>query len=61
MKNFFRENPTIAFGLGLPLLLVAVFLLVSGIPALMVAPPQSELLYATGANQNQNGLCVAVS
>ena len=61
MKNFFRENPTIAFGLGLPLLLVAVFLLVSGIPALMVAPPQYELLYATGANQYQNGVRIAVS
>jgi len=25
MKSFLRENPTIAFGLGLPLLLVVVF------------------------------------
>ena len=32
MKKFFLDNPTIAFGLGLPLLLVAVFLLASGIP-----------------------------
>jgi hypothetical protein len=47
MKSFLRENPTIAFGLGLPLLLVAVFLLVSGIPALFVAPPQYDVLYAT--------------
>jgi ABC-type dipeptide/oligopeptide/nickel transport system permease subunit len=61
MKAFFRENPTIAFGLGLPLLLVAVFLLVSGVPALMVAPPQYEVLYATGAYQYQNGVIIGVS
>ena len=35
MKQFIRDNPTIAFGLGLPLLLVAVFLAISG--ALMLA------------------------
>ena len=45
MKKFIRDNPTIAFGLGLPLLLVAVFLAISGIPALLVAPPQYEVLY----------------
>lgn len=39
MKNFIRNNPTIAFGLGLPLVLVVLFLLISGIPALVVAPP----------------------
>ncbi len=47
MKAFIRENPTIAFGLGLPLLLVVVFLLISGIPALLVAPPQYDVLFAT--------------
>jgi len=47
MKSFLRENPTIAFGLGFPLLLVITFLLVSGIPSLLVAPPQYDLLYAT--------------
>jgi hypothetical protein len=47
MKSFLRENPTIAFGLGLPLLLVVVFLLVSGIPALLVDPPRYDVLYAT--------------
>jgi len=48
MKNFIRENPTIAYGLGLPLLLVIVFLIVSGLPQLLVAKPQYELLYTTG-------------
>ena len=42
MKAFLRENPTIAFGLGLPLLLVVAFLLISGIPALLVEPPQYD-------------------
>ena len=54
MKSFFRENPTIAFGLGLPLLLVAVFLLISGIPALLVDPPQYDVLYATEYYNNMN-------
>lgn len=55
MKKFFRENPTIAFGLGLPLLLVIVFLLISGVPALLVAPPQFDVLYATNYNHNYPG------
>lgn len=54
MKKFIRDNPTIAFGLGLPLLLVAVFLAISGIPALLVAPPQYEVLYATHYNFYNN-------
>lgn len=48
MKQFLKENPTIAYGLGLPLLLVVIFLIVSGLPQLLVAKPQYELLYATG-------------
>ena len=60
MKSFFRENPTIVFGLGLPLLLVVVFLLVSGIPALLVAPPKYDVLYATGYNNYPNGVQISV-
>ena len=60
MKSFFRENPTIAFGLGLPLLLVVVFLLISGIPALLVAPPQYEVLYATQYYNYPNGVQISV-
>lgn len=60
MKSFLRENPTIAFGLGLPLLLVVVFLLVSGIPALLVAPPQYDVLYATEYYNYQNGVQISV-
>lgn len=61
MKSFLRENPTIAFGLGLPLLLVAVFLLVSGIPALLVDAPQYDVLYATEYYNNTSGVQVAVA
>jgi hypothetical protein len=60
MKSFFRENPTIAFGLGLPLLLVVVFLLISGIPALLVDPPQYDVLYATEYNNYPNGVQISV-
>lgn len=60
MKSFFRENPTIAFGLGLPLLLVVVFLLVSGIPALLVEPPQYDVLYATEYYTYPNGVQISV-
>jgi hypothetical protein len=60
MKSFLRENPTIAFGLGLPLLLVVVFLLISGIPTLLVAPPQHDVLYATEYYGNPQGVQITV-
>jgi hypothetical protein len=61
MKSFLRENPTIAFGLGLPLLLVVVFLLVSGIPALLVDPPRYDVLYASEYyNYPGNGMQISV-
>lgn len=60
MKSFFRENPTIAFGLGLPLVLVVVFLLISGIPALLVEPPQYDVLYATEYYNYPNGVQITV-
>jgi hypothetical protein len=60
MKSFLRENPTIAFGLGLPLLLVVVFLLISGIPALLVESPQYDVLYATEYYNYPNGVQISV-
>lgn len=60
MKSFFRENPTIAFGLGLPLLLVIVFLLISGIPTLLVEPPKYDVIYATQYYNYQNGVQISV-
>jgi len=60
MKSFLRENPTIAFGLGLPLLIVVAFLLISGIPALLVEPPQYDVLYATEYNNYPSGVQISV-
>lgn len=60
MKKFFLENPTIAFGLGLPLLLVVSFLLISGIPSLLVTSPQYDVLYATEYYNYQNGVQISV-
>jgi len=60
MKKFIQENPTIAYGLGLPLLLVVIFLIVSGLPQLLVANPQYELLYATGTHNYPNVVQIAV-
>ena len=60
MKKFLRENPTIAFGLGLPLLLVVAFLLISGIPTLLVSPPHHDVLYATQYYNHQNGVQISV-
>jgi hypothetical protein len=60
MKSFLRENPPIAFGLGLPLLLVLVFLLISGIPSLLVDPPQHDVLYATEYYNYQEGVQISV-
>jgi hypothetical protein len=60
MKSFLRDNPTIAFGLGLPLLLVVAFLLISGIPALLVAPPQFDVLYATDYYGYPGGIQISV-
>ena len=54
MKKLLQENPTIAYGLGLPLLLVVIFLVVSGLPQLLVAKPQYELLYVTGIYNHPN-------
>lgn len=60
MKRFIQENPTIAYGLGLPLLLVVIFLIVSGLPQLLVAKPQYELLYATGYQNYQHIVQITV-
>jgi hypothetical protein len=60
MKKFIQENPTIAYGLGLPLLLVVIFLIVSGLPQILVAKPQYELLYATGIYSSPNVVQITV-
>lgn len=60
IKKFVRENPTIAFGLGLPLVLVVIFLVVSGLPQVLVASPQYEVLYATGTRNYPNVVQITV-
>lgn len=63
MRKFFRDNPTIAFGLGLPVTLVLLFLLISGVPALLVESAQYDVLYATNYNNYNNapnGLQISV-
>lgn len=60
MKKFIQENPTIAYGLGLPLILVVIFLVVSGLPKVLVAKPQYELLYASGVYNYPNIVHFAV-
>ena len=60
MKTFLRDNPTIAFGLALPLLLVVVFLLISGVPALLVEKPKYDLLFATEYYNYQKGVQISV-
>jgi hypothetical protein len=60
MKAFLRDNPTIVFGLGLPLLLVLVFLAIAWIPALLVDPPQYDVLYTTEHYNDQQGVQISV-
>ena len=60
MKAFIRNNPTIAFGLGLSLLLVVVFLLVSGIPAMFVDPPRYDVLYTSDFYNANAGVQISV-
>ena len=60
MTSFFRDNPTIAFGLGLPLLVVTVFPLASGIPSFLVPGPQYNVLFATGYYNQRSGIQIAV-
>lgn len=55
MKEFLKNNPSLVFGLGLPLLLVGVFLLAAGIPNLMATPPKFDVVFATNYNDHSGG------
>lgn len=52
MKSFIRENPTLAFGLGLPLLIVIVFSLAAGLPNLMAPTPKYDVLFSANNYYN---------
>jgi hypothetical protein len=52
MKQFLKENPTLAFGLGLPVLLVIVFVVGAGLPNLFATPPKYDVVFATNYYDN---------
>ncbi len=60
MKKFIRENPTLAFGLGLPLLIVAVFLAAAEVPQLGAPPPQYAVVFATNYSQGNRSINIRV-
>jgi hypothetical protein len=51
-KDFIKENFVLVVGLALPVLLIALFFVVSVIPKSMAVPPQHEMFFTT---QNYNG------
>lgn len=52
MRQFIRNNPTIVFGLGFPLLIVAVFAVIHNMSAALVSPPQYEVVFAIDYDSN---------
>ena len=60
MKSFLKDNPTITLGLAIPMLLVVIFLLVSGIPNLTVDNPKYDVLYTTEQYYGSNPLEISV-
>lgn len=54
MKRFIHENPTLAFGIGLPMALVVIFILAAGIPNLTATPPRYDAIFA--GNYVDNGV-----
>ncbi|HEU5047848.1 MAG TPA: hypothetical protein VFT64_08400 [Rickettsiales bacterium] len=47
MLKSLKENPTIAFGIALPLLVVIILSIAAMVPNLLEAPPKYAVLYAT--------------
>ncbi len=60
MKQFLRDNPTLVFGLGLPILLVAVFALAAKFSSLDTVPPHYSVLYTVGNYNNPTGIQIHV-
>jgi len=61
MKQFIKNNPTLVFGLGLPLLMIFIISIFAWIPSITVAPPQYDILYYSGNNYgNYQGLHINV-
>ena len=53
MKKFIRDNPTLAFGLGLPLLIVLVFMVAAMLPRIGAITPKYAVVFATNYTPNQ--------
>lgn len=60
MRSFFKDNIVLVVGAVLPIVVMLLFALATIIPAYFVAPPQYDLLFATGYFENNNGLMLQV-
>ncbi len=60
MKQFIKENPTLAFGLGLPILLVVIFLVAAGLPNLTAIPPKYDVVFTNNQYDSGEGFRVKV-
>ncbi len=52
MRRFIKNNPTIVFGLGFPLLIVAVFAVIHNMSSALVSPPKYEVVFAIDYDSN---------
>ena len=55
MQKQIRENPMIAAGILLPLIIVVFFLLATAIPRWLVAPPEYDLVFAVPDHNPNRG------
>jgi hypothetical protein len=61
-KEFVRANLVLVVGLALPIVLMAGFLVASGLPQRMADPPKSSLVFAvTDFSQGVSGIPISVS
>lgn len=55
MKQMFKDNPMLVFGIGLPLVLVVVFAVASALTRATETPPAYDVIYTTGYTPNSHG------
>lgn len=60
MKQFIKENPTLAFGLGLPLLLVFALWAATEWVQRNTEPPKYDVIFATGYYDYNPGIRISV-
>ena len=61
MFAWMKQNPTLAAGIGLPLILVILFSIASAVPAMFVEAPKHDLLFYTHNYSNRIGADVTLS